>query len=60
MWETFSQGLSISIIHASITETACVNNKKELDLLQKLITNQFDHYMASLPPTPSKSPERAG
>ena len=49
MWETFSQRLSISIIHAFAAETACVNNsKKELDY-NKIYYKQFDRYTCTAP-----------
>ena len=54
MWETFSQRLSISIIHAFIIETACVNNsKKELDYYRNL--SQISLIIMQQPPLPPKA-----
>ena len=57
MWENFSQRLSISIIYAFITETACVNNsKKELDYNRKLLQISLIIIQCPL----QKNPEWAG
>ena len=59
MWKTFSQRLSISVIHAFITETACVNNsKKELDYYRNL--SQISLIIMQHPCPPKKILEWAG